>query len=369
MRDDIDIDDGEGIDLMIYWEILRKRIGFLFSFVFISVVLAIIYLYAAPNFYKSEAVILVSSESSYGGIAATLAQSTGLSSMAGDLGGGESTLQKIESMLNTGVLARDVIRENNLLPVLFDGKIPTVKSPNDDEDEMLLQLAVKKLLGSFVKFDKNKKNNLLTISAEFKDPVLAEKIVDSYIKKLQDFINNNSMTHAKRQKLYIEKQIKENKNDFLKASTELNNFSTGNKYRDFNPPIFGAQNFQGSKPSESADLNQLEQQKRELDEEMGRLESEGIPDSVYLQYLTSRMTLMTQLHFMLQQQYEISKIQEIKEQLDFQVLDPPRVPQFRSKPKRKIVLVSTFVVASFFAIFLIFCMEFIQNFKKRQQQK
>lgn len=365
-----DLQEDLSIDLMAYWRIFQKRAWFFFGFVFISVIFAVVYLYTTPNYYKSEAVILVSSDGNYGGIASVLAQNTGFSSMASDLGESpQSTIQKIEALLNTGAIARDVIKENNLLHVIFDGKIPTVKSPNKDEEEMLLQLAVKKMKSSFVKFEKNKKNNVLTVSAEFKDPYIAEKVVNSYVEKLQNFINNNSMTHAKRQKLYIEKQIKENKSDFLKASTELNNFSSGSRNSNVGVPIFGTHSDEPLGSLGDDDFDKLEREKRALDEEINRLDLSGIPDSVYLQYLTSRMTLMTQLHFMLLQQYEVTKIQEIKEQLDFQVIDPPHVPQFRSKPKRKIIVVATFVSSSFFAIFLIFCMEYIQNMKRRQQGK
>jgi len=73
------------------------------------------------------------------------------------------------------------------------------------------------------------------------------------------------------------------------------------------------------------------------------------------------------LYELLTQQYEMARIQEAKDTPTVQVLDEAKVPELKSKPsKRQIVMLSA-ITAGFFAIFLAFFLEYVE--KVRVQEK
>lgn len=353
--------DSHGINLFQYWEIFKKRKKFFFGFVFITTFVMLIYVYQLPNLYKAQAVLLPTSNNNNSDLLSTIAQNVAFP----NLGASQSGIQKVDALLHSSELTRQVIRANDLIPVLFEGKLSSLqlKSPNGDAQEMIMQMAVGKLLG-LVDFVKGKKNGTLVISAEFQDPKLAARVVGSYLEELQKFLNKSYRIVAKRRYLYIERQIAENKNSFLRVSEELKNFSVSGK-QNRHVYLSSFDDLQSSAMDEffSNQLHDLKKQEMELNSEIGRFNLEGMPESMYLQYLVTRMGIMNELHFLLLQQYEAIKLQENKEQIEFQVIDPPRVPQFRSYPQKRQMLMVTFVASSFFAIFFIFLIEYIQKNK------
>ena len=93
-----------------------------------------------------------------------------------------------------------------------------------------------------------------------------------------------------------------------------------------------------------------------------------IPD-LALQYarLLREAKVQQTLYELLTQQYEMARIQEAKDTPTVQVLDEAKVPELKSKPsKRQIVMLST-ITAGFFAIFLAFFLEYVE--KVRVQEK
>ena len=95
----------------------------------------------------------------------------------------------------------------------------------------------------------------------------------------------------------------------------------------------------------------------------------GVPQQVYLQYLTLRRNLLTQINTLLTQQCEIAKIEEAKDELAFQVIDPARVPEKRSKPKRKQMVMMVFVSSLFLSVFTAFFMEYLEKIKQQIKVK
>lgn len=71
--------------------------------------------------------------------------------------------------------------------------------------------------------------------------------------------------------------------------------------------------------------------------------------------------IRTNLYSLIARQIEISAIVEAKENFAFKVIDPPKAPDKRSKPKRKLMVVVSFVVSLFFGIFLAFFKEYIDK--------
>jgi uncharacterized protein involved in exopolysaccharide biosynthesis len=121
------------------------------------------------------------------------------------------------------------------------------------------------------------------------------------------------------------------------------------------------------RPSEEV-LNKFEVQRDDLQKKSSEIQiAKNIPQQVYLQYLTLRRDLLGKINILLTQQYEMAKIEEAKEDLAFQVVDPARVPLKRFKPQRRKIVTMAFMASLFLAFFLVFFLEYVQRMRKQYQ--
>jgi len=83
---------------------------------------------------------------------------------------------------------------------------------------------------------------------------------------------------------------------------------------------------------------------------------------------TSDPFIKTKLYALIAQQLETAMMAEVKENFAFKVLDAPRVPDKRSKPKRTLMVLIAFVVSIFIGIFAAFLKEYIQKNRETIQE-
>ena len=69
--------------------------------------------------------------------------------------------------------------------------------------------------------------------------------------------------------------------------------------------------------------------------------------------------IKTKLYTLIAQQLETAMMAEVKENFAFKVLDAPMIPDKRSKPKRKLMVLIAFVVSLFIGIFAAFLREYM----------
>ena len=74
---------------------------------------------------------------------------------------------------------------------------------------------------------------------------------------------------------------------------------------------------------------------------------------------TSDPFIKTKLYALIAQQLETAMMAEVKENFAFKVLDAPMIPDKRSKPKRKLMVLIAFVVSLFIGIFAAFLREYM----------
>lgn len=88
------------------------------------------------------------------------------------------------------------------------------------------------------------------------------------------------------------------------------------------------------------------------------------------QYLESQIDktadpfIKTKIYTLIAQQIETSMMAEVKENFAFKVLDPPRIPDQRIKPKRTLMVITAFFISLFLGIFVAFGYEYWENHRK-----
>jgi len=88
------------------------------------------------------------------------------------------------------------------------------------------------------------------------------------------------------------------------------------------------------------------------------------------QYLESQIDktadpfIKTKIYTLIAQQIETSMMAEVKENFAFKILDPPRVPDQRIKPKRTLMVIMSFLVSLFLGMFVAFGCEYWENHRK-----
>jgi capsular polysaccharide biosynthesis protein len=217
-------------------------------------------------------------------------------------------------LLKSNILRERIIKEYNLLPVLFSkqwdeekktwkkgggfslnpltwiSKLIAAVKPADKK-------AIKKepgvpdmwdglrALDGAVKINNNIKEKSITISIQFDDPVIATNIANYFIATLNNHMSSEAKRVAAINKKYLEEQLLLNSDPLIKQK----------------------------------------------------------------------------IYTMIAQQVETAMMAEVKENFSFKVIDPPMVPDKKIKPKRAQMVVLSFVVSLFLAVFVVFALEYLEK--------
>lgn len=360
------------INLLDYWLVIKKYKKLIAKIVGATVIIAVIYSLLLPKIYKSQAVIMPIGGSG-GGMGAMLAAQLG---GLGGLIGGPGTVtpsQKLMALLNSRALSESVVDELNLEKILFEDKWDAKNNTWKDGVEPPNMELIVNALREHLSFMDDQKNGTIKLYALFKAPELAAQVVGAYIKNLQEFINQNSFTVSKRNRVFIEGQLANNKRELLTVGKELNTF-----YKEGNVSDIRSRMDVSLDENKSIDLennisntawDNLEKQKEELSNKLARTEIvKDVPQQVYLQYLTLRRELLGKMNALLTQQYEMARIDEAKEDLAFQVIDYPNVPFMRDSPRRSQIVIMSFMASLFLSVFAAFFIEYIKKMKAQQER-
>ncbi len=305
------------IDLIELWNVLWKRRFFIGGFTLVCTLAAVIVvLFVLPVTYRSQAVLLPTQASSGGALSSFISS---LPINTGGLKGGGSKSDLMVDFLKSRRLQMRLIEKYNLLPVLYESmwdKEARKWKTNDPKKRPTVIRAIQtKILSNFYHVDVDRKTGLITLSWESKDPAFAALMLKRVIAELRHYLNYEYETDAKRERIFVQKQLK-------KAEKEL-------------------KKWENQVPTKNITAQEIERE---------RLAAETV-------------------YTLLRKQLEMAKIAEAKEVIDFKVLDPPFVPEIRYKPKRRLICAVTLVSSLFLAIFLVFFMEYISNARAKREEK
>ena len=393
------------INLLAYWRVIVKYKKMIVGIVVVASVVAVIVSLCMTKYYKAEALIVPVSSGGGGGLGSLASQFGGLASLVGVnlSGGGGSDATKFVTILKSRTLSESVIEHENLMPILFDDvgdKNTTMLKGEGLEKMPSMEAAVKSLKG-LVTVTEDKKKRTIVISVISREPKVAARIANAYIRELQRFININALTTSKRNRLFIEGQLAQNKEELLEAGKEINEFYKGNRVSvaeaKVDVPIFNrglGSDVPGSKTEiresgkaliemndsgevsdsvalsnhevqvPSAKIESILSQKADIEQKIDEARTvKDVPQQVYLTYLMMRRELLARVNALLTTQYEMAKIEEAKEDLAFQVIDYAVPPIQRFKPRRGQICMMAFFAAFFFAVILAFLREYIEKMR------
>jgi uncharacterized protein involved in exopolysaccharide biosynthesis len=268
-----------------------------------------------PNEYTPQAHMLINDQSSAGGGLSSMMNSSGLSSLAGLVGitafGGATYSQLAAYLIGTNTLLDMVADEFGLIARYKIKKFPRAESRKQ----------LKKLLTG--EFDDS--SGVFTISFTDRDPVFARAVVN--------------FTAA-----YLENRFDElglDKNRIEKENLELN---IANTYQE---------------------IQKLENESRRLEQSVSRGLGGGLPAvTVELSRIQLELEAQKQVYTQLKVQYELTKIQMASETPVFQMLELAEVPDQKSGPSRGLICIIVTFAAGFFAVFLAFVLNAVENVKK-----
>jgi uncharacterized protein involved in exopolysaccharide biosynthesis len=311
-------------------------------------------------------------------------------------GGGADDVSKIIAILKSRTLTENVIDHENLMPILFEDLWDSEKGAwkeDDPKKQPNMEKAVF-LMHDLVRVADDKINKTIKISGEFADPQAASRVVNAYLDELQNFINANAFTVAKRNRLFIEGQLEQNKRDLLESGKEINEFYNTNKIsnvdakvnvpinkieaRDSSETLFAMNELSEVSNGIALPNPELQSANAEIDSLMaakGKIDQKieaarvvkNVPQQVYLNYVMLRRELLAKVNALLTTQYEMAKIEEAKEDLSFQIIDRAVPPVMKYKPKRSKLCIMSFVAAIFLAVFLAFFREYLQRMRAMQR--
>lgn len=235
-------------------------------------------------------------------------------------------------------------------------------------------------------------NGLLIITFEDRDPERAAAVANRMVELLDEFNRTLNVSRASRTKEFIEGQLEQRKTILAEAETALREFQESHQALELDEQIRSAMDIVGQLTGTAIELEielkilshytsptseEYTRKKNEYDEILAQLSKlkvsrsrsdgdllrayiptlEEVPE-LALQMMRLRRTvdIETAVYTMLIKEYEKSRIEEARDTPTLQVMDPASVPNLKSRPKRKALVVVGALVGlgwgAFLAVFI-----------------
>ena len=332
--------------------------------------LSIVLSLTMKNIYTAKATLLPPQKDSGGGAAALPASmGGGLGGLAGGFGGGSADLYL--GILKSRTVTDAVIKRLNLQTEF--------KSENIDE--------ARKTLEGLVKFQAGK-DGIITITADYKDPVKAAQLANTFVDELQNKSLQLNLSKASTERSFLEKRLVVVKQDLKAAEDGMKSFQEKNKTIKADSQaavaIEGIARVRAEMVSKEVQLAALRNSMTDASPEVsslmaaiaglrrqlnsmsgtgvsGVIPSVGNAPTIEMEYMRRLRELKTQeaLFEQLTKQFELAKINEARDSSSLQVLDDAVAPLHKSKPKRSLIVILSTVTAFFCSIFLVFIREYL----------
>ena len=235
-------------------------------------------------------------------------------------------------ILKSRTLARSVLKrqfdtnkygfKKSLLEILLGEKSKTELNSN-----RLEIIAVNKL-STMIHLSENLKTSIYTLNVNASEPKLAAEVNMAFIEELDAHQREYNRAKTSDTKKFIEERIIETKKELMNAEEGLKTFRDRNRRIENSPAL------------------QLGQQR-----------------------LAREVAVLTGVFTTLKQQFETTKIEEVKESEYVVVIDPPEIPLQRSTPNKTRMVILAGIFGIGFGVLFAFIKEFYSASEKKDRDK
>lgn len=248
----------------------------------------------------------------------------------------------------------------------------------------------------------DRKSNVITLAVEDHSPERARDIAQAYVEELNGLLARVSTSSARRERMFIEQRLVQCRADLEDAEKQFSAFASKNTTLDIKEQtkamVASAAELQGQLIASESELQSLEQiytpnnvrvrslrarieeLKRQLQNIHGTdasLASDSTSaDELYPSIrklpllgvewadLYRRTKIQETVYELLNQQYELARIQEAKEIPTINVVDPANVPEKKSWPPRLLIILGLTILSLVVAVVKISTDEKIRNMQE-----
>ncbi len=370
------------IDLYELYKRLKKRKRVIILSFLTFMLGAIIYVFIATPIYTSETVLLPVSSKPISPIGDLAGKFLGISLQQSD------TTQKIKAILHSRTFRERIAKRLNLHEIIFE-KLPEKIPPEE---------AAAGALKKIIDIQDDRKTGTIKLLINYKDPEVAQKIGFTAIDVLREIMEEKAITLAKFNRIFLEKQVKETEKELKESVAKLTQYQKREKVLVPEEQVKGTfelystllaskiqleiqlRNLKEVLSPESPQIRNLEEQLRAVESQLARLESEAggfsaiptlgeAPEKIaeYSQIFVKVKALQAKYETLLKM-YEQAKIEEQKENIYVEVIDPPSLPRAPSKPKKNLILAVTAVSSVILGVFLALFIDWVNELRSRESE-
>jgi len=377
----IELEEKDSIDLLDYLQVIAKHSKMIIMVTGAAFIISIIVSLLLPKIYSSTARI-IPPQQDQGMVAALLGQAGGLANLAGGMLGSGTTGDLYVGMLKSEAVKDVIIDKFKLMNVY-------------DED---YRLDTYETLDKATTIELGKKDGIISITVEDKDPVRAANMANAFADELSRLSVDLNITGAGQNRKFLEQRLVKAKSDLAKAEDKLKAYQSKNKAVNIGEQakatIEGVAQLRAQLAIQEIQLASLRSYLTDENDEIKTVKSsianlksqiaslEGVSKGSSIPSVGSvpalgqeYMRLMRELKIQetiiefVTNQYEMAKFNEAKDVSGVQVLQKARVPDKKLKPKRALlVLMATFVVF-FFSILYAFFREYLFEMPKDDRER
>jgi capsule polysaccharide export protein KpsE/RkpR len=336
-----------------------------------ALVLGIVIAILIPSRYESTANIMPPEQSDHGALLSMLAGkgaggegSPGLAALAGNFLGGNSTGALLVELIHSRTVEDHVVDRFNLQ------KVYRARYRQD----------ARKALETRTAIDQDRKSGVLSITVTDANPERARQMAQAYVEELDRLLSEVSTSSARRERIFIEQRLGAVKTELETAERQFSTFASKNSALDIKEQskaeVEAAAVLQGQLIAAQSELQGLQQVytsnnvrvrslRARVDELQRQLErisgtdaslaSDGEDPASRDLYpsirklpllgvewadLYRKTKIQETVYQLLNQQYELTRIQEAKEIPTIRVIDPANLPEKKSWPPRLLIVLA-----------------------------
>ncbi|MFC1725347.1 Wzz/FepE/Etk N-terminal domain-containing protein [candidate division KSB1 bacterium] len=283
----------------------------------VFVIAALIYVFVVPPTFTSYVTILPTYESEQAG------QLSYLRNIAGQFGLTQMPVKNISELFPEVIKSKKLIHEILQKKFYFQDDslilLDIFKTQGEDLNTRLFYGYIS--LNEMISVSRDIRTSITKVEVSSKYPVLAADIATAIVKELDIYNRNQRTSKAKENREFIEKRLLETEDSLNVSDHRLTEFYDSNKGGYINA-------YQNSPELKMEEVKLLRDQKKW--------------EEVYV-------TLVGE--------YEIAKIQEVRDTPLINILDDARVPVVKSAPKRALTVILSLIVGLNIGIILSFIHE------------